>query len=308
MRGPDLRSINRLHPAFYLLSLAFCLFPWTSIAADLSRVNVTSSVSVNEIKIGEQVEFKIVVEHDRGIDIFYPEETATLSPFEVVRHKAATRMSGFGRSATEITYSVTVFDDGAFIIPPVLITAKDGFGNERNIRTIEHPITVRTGTTVGNDIIDILPPMEVTDRLEYFKKALPYLPYLLPLLSAIAALIYLLSRRRQETVSEVDARTKALDSLNILKVDEENIVSLYFDISEILRTFFYEHLKLNASRMTSTEVLNSLKSLGGMERLLGNAEEFFFDLDLVKFSPFSASLDDARDAVLRAESLIKEVP
>lgn len=308
MRGSTLKSLNLFHPAFYLLSLAFCMFPQVSIAADLGSVNVTSSVSVNEIKIGEQIEFKIVVEHDRGIDIFYPEETVTLSPFEVVRHKAAARMSGFGRSSTEIIYSVTVFDEGAFVIPPVLITAKDGFGNERNIRTIEHPITVRTGTTVGNEIIDILPPMEVSERVEYFKRALSYLPYILPLLSAIALLIYLLSRRRQETVSAVDARTKALDSLKILTVDEENIDSIYFDISEILRPFFHEYLKVNASKMTSTEILNSLKSLGGMERVSGNAGEIFFDIDLVKFSPFSPSLDDARDIISRAETLIREVP
>lgn len=291
-----------------LLFIAYCLSPGFTYAADLNNLIVTSSVSPKEIKIGERIDFSISVEHDSGIDIFYPDETAQLSPFEVLKHKVSTRRSGFGRSATEIVYSITGFEAGEFTVPPLLVTAKDRFGNERNIRTVEHRVKVMLGAETGSDIVDILPPMDVTEKAQHLKKALSFLPYIVPFLAAIAVIAYLLTQRRPSPAITVDPRAKALEMLGALKVDENRMEIIYFDVSDIVRTFLAGHLGIEASKMTSTELLETLERLRGMEDLLDYARELFFDLDLVKFSPFLPSVNDAKEAISRAEGLIREVP
>lgn len=301
-------KISNLKLAYCLLFIAYCLSPGFTYAADLNDLSVTSSVSPKEIKIGERIDLSVSVEHGSGIDIFYPEETAQLPPFEVLKQKVSTRRSRFGRSLTEIVYSLTAFEAGEFSVPPLLITAKDRFGNERNIRTVDHKVKVILGAETGSDIMDILPPMDVTEKAQHLKKALSFLPYIVPLLAAIAVTAYLLTRRRPSPAITVDPRAKALERLGALKVDENRIEEVYFEISEILRIFLTDHLGIEASKMTSTELLDILKRLRGMENLLDYARELFFDLDLVKFSPFLPSVDYAKEAISRAEGLIREVP
>lgn len=302
------RGVSRWIIIYCLLPIAYCLLPDLIVAADLSNLKVTSSVSPSVIKIGERMQLKVMVAHDKGIDLFYPDETAQLAPFEVLKHKATTPKTGFGRSSTEIVYTVTAFEEGDLVVPPVLITAKDRFGNERNVRTVEHKVTVSTGVTVGSDIMDIIPPMEVTESRQYLKNALSYLPYILPLLAAIAVIIYLLSQGRPMPVIDVDARKKALDRLGMLEMDETQIERLYFDVSDIIKIFLHQHFHIDTLKMTSNELISSLGKIGGMENSLDDAADLFFDLDLVKFSPFSPSVQDAAEAVSRAERLIRKVP
>lgn len=295
--------------AVYILHFAFCIYlSGTALAADLGNLKVTSSIKPSRIKIGERIDFMIAAEHDSGIDIFYPDESARLTPFDVLKQNVTARNSGFGRSVTEIVYTITAFDVGEFTVPPVLITAKDRFGNEKNIRTVGHKVTVSLGTDTKNDIVDISPPMDVTERTQYFKKALSYLPYILPLLALVIVIVYLLTRREEKVDVNIDPRAEALNHLSMLKLDGDNMDALYFKISEILRTFFHEHLKVDASKMTSREILNSMKGPVGMEKVLGDAEELFSDIDLVKFSPYPPSIQDAEVAVLRARCLVREVP
>lgn len=290
--------------------IIYFLLPAFALAADLSTLNVTSSISPSVIRIGERIDFKVLVEHDKGIDLFYPDESARIAPFEVLKQKITSRKTGFGKSSTEIVYSITTFAAGDFAVPPILITAKDRFGNERNIRTLEHKVTVtvNTGVTAGSDIIDIIPPLEVTESRQYLQKALTYLPYILPFLGTIIVIIYLVTQRKPEAVIGIDARGRALERLGILKIDEKEIDRVYFDISEVLRTFFLEHLKVDSVRMTSSELISSLRKVRNTDKLTDEAEDLFYDLDLVKFSPFSPSMGDAEVAVLRAKRLIRSVP
>lgn len=292
-----------------LVSFTILLFFFTpSFAADLTNLKVTSSVKPSEIRIGEGIEFKITVEHDKGIDIFYPDESAQLAPFEVVKHKVSARNTAFGSNLTEIVYTVTTFETGSFIVPAILITAKDRVGNEKNVRTIEHKVAVTTGTTVGSEILDIVPPMDITEQKEYLKQAARYLPYLALLLIIVIGTLYLQRSRPKVQIVKADSRTKALQRLGMLKVEEVGIDRLYFDIAEIMRVFLQEHLNLDSLRMTSEEVLKSLRQFEGMNKIIGEAEEMFFDLDLVKFSPFSPTSRDGKEAVSRAEGLIGRIP
>jgi len=287
-----------------LLSVVFLLLPYLSHAAGLGNLKVSSSIAPSEIRIGEMIEFKVLVEHDKGVDIFYPDETVHLQPFEVLKHKVTGQKGGL----TEIVYAITVFDAGEFVIPPVLITAKDRFGNERNVMTVKHKVSVKTGAIVGNEIIDIIPPMDVTEGRQYLKKAFSNLPYVIALLSVIAAIIYLARKRSPLAAVNIDARAKALERLKMLKVDEDNISAVYFDIAEALRVFLCEYAKINALKMTSGEIVEGIGKYRQMDKIVHETADLFFDLDLVKFSPFKPSRADAVSAVSRAERIVKEVP
>lgn len=307
-KGQGVRKDRLSLIVYCILSIACCLLPDLILAADLSTLKVTSSISPSIIRIGERIDLKVIVEHDKGIDLFYPDESARIAPFEVLKQKITSRKTGSGKNYTEIVYSITTFEAGNFVVPPILITARDRFGNERNVRTIEHKVTVNTGATVGSDIIDIVPPMEVTESRQYLQKALTYLPYILPFLGTIVVIIYLITQRKPEAVIGIDARGRALERLGMLKIDEKEIDRVYFDISEVLRTFFLEHLKIDSVKMTSGELLSSLRKVRNTDKLMDEAEDLFYDLDLVKFSPFSPSVGDAEVAVLRAKRLIRSVP
>ncbi|MBI3814994.1 MAG: hypothetical protein HY279_11100 [Nitrospinae bacterium] len=304
VKGQGTRSYYRLLNIYLLLSIAFFLLPYLSHAAGLGNLKVSSSIAPSEIRIGEMIEFKVLVEHDKGIDIFYPDESVHLQHFEVLKHKVTSQKGGL----TEIVYTITVFDAGEFVIPPVLITAKDRFGNERNVRTVEHKVAVKTGAIVGGEIMDIIPPMDVTEGRQYIKKVFSFLPYVITFLSAIAVIIYLLRKRSPLTVVNKDDRAKALERLKMLKVDEDNIGAVYFDIAEALRVFLYEHTKINALKMTSGEIVAGIRKDWQIDKIVHEAADLFFDLDLVKFSPFKPSRVDAVNAVSRAEQIVKEVP
>lgn len=295
--------------ALCILHFALCIFFLGPAFAGLNDLDVTSSISSSEIRIGERIQFKVLIEHDKGLDIYYPDESSlSLPPFELVKQKTTLRKGALGRDVTEVLYLITTFDAGEFVVSPILITAKDGYGNERNVKTLGHAVSVKTGVAVGSEIIDILPPMEVTERFAYMKQAARYLPFVALFLMISLIALYFLRAKNQKALLQPDPRSTAINRLEMLGVDEDCIEKAYFEISEILRVFFHQHLQIESLKMTSRELMLDLKGRSGIERLNDEAEDLFFDLDLVKFSPFKPSLEDARNAIIRAESLIKEVP
>lgn len=314
MKIPDCKLQIAKRPIFKsfalcILQFAICLSFSGPVFAGLNDIDVTSSISSSDIRIGERIQFKVLIEHDKGLDIYYPDESSlSLPPFELVKQKTTLKKGSLGRDVTEVVYFITTFDAGEFVVSPILITAKDGYGNERNVKTVGHAVSVKTGIAVGSEIIDILPPMEVTERFGYLKRAARYLPFIALFIAITLAALYLLRAKNRTALLQPDPRSTAINRLGMLEVDEDCIEKAYFDISEILRVFFHQHLQIDSLKMTSRELLHGLKAKGGMERVNDRAEDLFFDLDLVKFSPFKPSLEDARDAITRAESLIKEVP
>ena len=79
----------------------------------------------------------------------------------------------------------------------------------------------------------------------------------------------------------------------------------YTQLTDTLRQYIRERFGFNAMEMTSSEILENLRSAGD-ERMLAELSELFMTADLVKFAKYSALLNEKDMNLLNAINFIDQ--
>lgn len=307
----DFRFSNLAMPSFKLqasivLSMFFFLFSFFSFS------QVTTQVDTTNIRIGEQISYKIKVETDSTNLVIFP-EGQTFVPLEVVEALKIDTTKKASKFHLLREYKITQFDSGSYYIPrqKIIIGDKPFFTDSLKVDVN----TVKIDTT-KQGLYDIKPIIEVEKSAS---KWWLYVLLILAILALVAFLLYwFIWRKKPLSEEEKIALLPPYDraKLALSKLDEQHylerseIKEYYSDLTFIIRKFLDEKVYDRALESTTDELVERLELLKNGNQLdlsketIVNIETILKRADLVKFAK---SKPDIGLAKIDKQTIAKEV-
>ena len=161
------------------------------------------------------------------------------------------------------------------------------------------------------------PPKSVQDNPFLWSEWTPLIWMMLIVLLLIALGSWVIVRLKQNKpivaririVKKVPPHKKALDEMNRLKGESHTAdydqKAYYTQLTDTLRQYIRERFGFNAMEMTSSEILENLRSAGD-EKMLAELSELFMTADLVKFAKYSTLLNEKDMNLLNAINFIDQ--
>jgi hypothetical protein len=279
---------------------ALLLAAWAAPAS--AAVRLRASVQPSETTVGDPVTLTIEAAVPEGTQVSAPE--GPWDPFELVSAEAAPPRGG-AEPTHVFTYRLAAFATGVSTIPAAAVRYREPGGEEREIRTEEVPVTVRS--VLGPDAADIrdIKGPEPTSNAA---------PWTAALLSAAAAgAAYALWRRKRSRAAaaaeaaRVPPHEAALAALDALERD----LSLpgkdfHTRLADVLRAYLEGRYAVPALDRTTAEIFQECRRSGLDTSVCGQVRDVLESSDLSKFAKREPSDDDklrdlraARDLVAR---------
>lgn len=266
--------------------LAF-FFSW--IILGQTTPNVTTLTDTTNIKIGEQLTYSIAAYN--GKNVVFPKlklkglEVAEELPVDTIKNQLLKK------------YLITGFDSGAFYIPKhqVYVDAKAYFTDSLlvNVATMEiDSLQIQQSLATKNVIGD-----EYT-FYEWLYMNRIYLYVLLGIVITLSVLYFALDvfkspekRKAKKIVPPYIIATKELEALQEKDLWQNNKVKEYYsELTDIVRKYLGDELKMQALETTTDELISSLSSenkvqeLGLEKEIIDKLQALLSQADFVKFA------------------------
>lgn len=253
---------------------------------------VYSKIDTTHVKIGEQIQYKIIVETDSTDTVHFP-EGQTFSPLEMVEALLTDTTKNKNRITLQRIYTLTQFDSGSYAIPSQRIAI-----NERPFFTDSFRIKVADVAvdTTKQKMFDIKPLIQVEQNNGNLWKTL--LLSFLALLVAGGLVYWFFLRKKPMTDEERETllppydrallELKRLESSKYLIRDEYK--KYYSELTEIVRSYLEEDAHVSALESTTAELISELEMLKDSGELqlddetIAQFQKILQTADLVKFA------------------------
>ncbi|MCS7012137.1 MAG: hypothetical protein NZM05_00715 [Chloroherpetonaceae bacterium] len=282
----------------------------------LAQPVATVSLSPDTCTIGDEVFYTIQVLKKPSVQMQYPAASDSLVfyPFEVRQMNRLPDETREELRLESVRYTLTVFDTGMQVVPPIRLTYFDEAANRADSLWLgAQKVYVRSLLdTARKDIVDIKPVRSVP---------VPAWIYVLggALLLAVAVGIYLLVRYWRHrpmpmptpTVENRPAKTpyqiasEKLQSLADYSLrTPEDYKTYYTLLSDTVREFLENYYNFNAREQLTSEICAVMEmrrppeEVGRIRRLLETA-------DLVKFAKFQPEFSEAKESWALAYQIIE---
>lgn len=262
-------------------------------------VEVEGSVDRAVATTGDLITYRIRVEHAPDIEVEIPEAGADIAGFRITdirRDSSEIRTGpGAGRRVEERLYELRADLVGSYVLPPIEVRYRQHDEGEaevdsgwQTVGTSEIFVEVESVLPAAGEATDIrgLKPLSRPER------EIPWLWIGAGLVSlvAVAGLIWWWRRRRRADSTVVipphEIAFARLDELRSTDFDDpEAVRRFYFAISEVIRGYVEARFDLNASDLTTEEILAHLAELRDLDA--DNSDrlsEFLRHSDRVKFA------------------------
>ena len=261
---------------------------------------VVATVNNNNVIIGEEIKLDIEINSPDKYDIIFPKMMDSVGSFEIINISKIDTFFTEKNLKLKQQVSLIQFDSGRYEIPSLKFVYKDKndtskLSDFRTFSTNSIPIyvnTVEIDTTKG--IADIKPlldaPFTIWEIIEYI-----YITIGLILLALI--LWYLYNKyyknrpKEEENVPydpKIPADILALEALRKVKSEklwqEGEYKKYYTHLTDILRIYILRVFEIDALDMTSSEILEYIKSKNISEELYSKLKFILTNADLVKFA------------------------
>lgn len=279
-------------------------------------VEVSASVDRAVATTGDLITYRISVNHDAGYEVEIPEAGAEIAGFRIVDVGREAPRDVKERVIEERWYQLRADLVGSYVLPPVSLeyralpadaeTAEGG--DWLTVATSEIFVEVESVLPTGGEAEDIrgLKPLRQVDR------RIPWLWIAVVFLAAalLAWLAWFLWRRRADRLANIppipahELAFKALDELRATDFSDPRAVRrFYFAISEVIRAYLEGRFGLNATDLTTEEILADLPDIGGLPPAQNaSLRRFLLDTDQVKFAhhePDQAEIEITYEAALK---------
>ena len=263
---------------------------------------------------GDLITYRVTVEHDAGYEVEVPEPGAEIAGFRIVDVGREEPKERAGRITVERWYRLRADLVGSYVLPPVTVeyrrtgAAGEGEAATGTVQTSAIFVEVASVLPEGGDatdIRDIKPLRKSPSRVPWGWIVGGALG-----LAAIAAAVVLLRRRHAAVAPPQpphELAFRALDALRGADFDDPAAVRrFYFAISEVVRAYVEGRFGLNATDLTTEEIVVGLEGLPGLppdpEREL---ETFLSHTDQVKFAAHRPSEEEIRGTYERALGFVE---
>lgn len=310
---------HRCLPILILLGLVNCAEKPESVDSVDPREPVEAQASVDRAvaTTGDLITYRITVDAGVEYEIEIPEAGAEIAGFRIVDIGRDEPLTRNGRTRRESLYELRADLVGSYVLPPVVV------GYRQLVDEGEEPGPWETLTTseIFVEVESVLPTEGGADDIRGLKPLREIrspIPWSKIVLGVVAALLvavglwwYLRQRaRRRIEVPLVPPHEVAFEALNALREtdfdDPAAIRWFYFQISEVVRTYVEARFGMNATDLTTEEILASLTHLDQLateqNEVLGR---FLVDTDQVKFAHREPSGDDIESTYEQALGFVE---
>lgn len=263
---------------------------------------VKMETNTKNIKIGEQIQYKVSVETPADTPVSFP-EGQTFAPLEMVKTRAADTLRDGGKYRLVKEYYLTQFDEGKYTIPSqkIRINNKDYFTDSLLVEV--HTVAI---DTLKQPLYDIKPIQEVKKPFTSYGWMLTIIAAVLLLL--IVAFVYFVFIRKKkfpflQTQKKLPPFDRAIQDLKELQNSKYLIQSqhkeYYTRLTDIVKVYLEEEVHILAKESTTDELLakiNLLQEKGKLnlnQETITNLKRVLQTADLVKFAKNKPSDDNA---------------
>ncbi|MDD2890270.1 MAG: BatD family protein [bacterium] len=285
----------------------------------ISSVNVNTTVDKNEIFVGDRIKYQIDIQKKQSIKLdttglpkigypikvtICPVDTDTFSTkiissnFEIIDRKISE-----DKKSVKIIFTLTSFKAGNDTIPELTIKYKDNTGNKSEFVTKVIPVNVKSILPANiQDIKDIKPPESIPRNWGMILLIL----LIIGILGTAGWILYKKRRRETET-AEISSRPPydlAVERLNSLKLDKNNIKKYYIELSDIIRQYIEGIYNISAPTETTFELYRELRKIKIKYEIIEYIKSFLDNCDMVKFAKYVPSMEIIEKNYLDAKEIL----
>ncbi len=297
--------------------------PWGACAQQEPTASVEVEVDRSEITIGDQIEYRMNISYDPGIEIQKPGWGEGLENFQILDFKRGNPEKVENHWETTDVYTLSTFTPEDYIIPPVQIPIKLPTGATQVLET--QPITIKVASVLPDDdttleLRDIHDPVPVYSGISWNRIA--WVVGALIVLGIIAFLVWRSRRSRFEPIAIPPPRPEheiAFERLRLLRKhvegwgptpDATECKSFGLELSEALREYLERRLGVLALEMTTEEIEEVFHQFpfGGQTGEVSHEDqllEIFRHTDLLKFAKGTESKERLLGWIFSAERQIE---
>ena len=299
-----------------IIAIVIFVFLTGNLLAANSNVALEAKVNKNKIKIGDLIQYSIVVTRDEKVNIEMPNLGANLGAFEIHDYDDPDPVKQNGEIVQRREYIISTYDIGDYEIPPVTVrfsVGEDSLWKELTTEKIKITVASVKPSEAG-DIRDIKPPLEIErDWMRIIRFAAAGL-----IIVIIGILIFLYIKRRKEGKSLIPRREKpkrppheiALDELNQLLQEQllkkGEIKQFYIRISEIIRYYIEGRFFIIAIEMTTMQLIDTMKQAEIEDEDVQLVEDFLMQCDLVKFAKYIPTPGEIQKVIDQAYEIVNK--
>lgn len=278
--------------------LQMCILLLLTLSTSASNISVITKLDTNQILIGDQVKLSLEVVRDKTTTLAFPEVGNSISvdsvrTIEVLASQIDTGVQSSGMAKDIITYTLTVFDSGYYVIPPLALKYKTaGSDSLRTILSEAMLLTVKSmEIDTAADIKPIKEPLTLPFQL---REILVEIIIGGAILLAIAAVILYFNLRKKKPVlikkfvRKEPAHETALNKLRALdekKLWQQGEVKPYYsELSEVIREYLENRYGFPALESTTDEIMDRIMVSGISNKMREDLRVMLQTADLVKFA------------------------
>ena len=267
----------------------------------LHAQEVKVATSTKNIKIGEQIEYKISVQAPADAAVVFP-EGQTFGALEMVKTNPTDTLKEAGKFRLEKAYYLTQFDEGKYTIPQqkIQISHKDFYTDSLLVEV--HNVAV---DTLKQPLYDAKPIAEVTSPSS--SHLWLWIVGIVALLLTAAALYFFVFRKKKLSAEEERKKLppfeRAIQDLKDLQNSKYLIESqhkaYYTRLTDIVKEYLEDEVHILAKESTTDELLakiNDLQQTGKLHlsaETISNLKRVLQNADLVKFAKSKPSDNNA---------------
>lgn len=285
-----------------LLIIAIFLFSYVGEAECYAqKPQVDEELDSIEIVLGDQCHLFLSVTAKEGIEVQFPDfaQQKLMAPgIEVVEQMRGDSISNAdGTIKQTIVYTITSFEPKLHYIAPltVLVSGKKVQGKKLALKVLDVPVDT-------TKLDKFFPAKDVQKNPFSWAEWIPLIILygVASLFAVIAMLCYLLRKGNKpirisfRIVKRVPAHVKAMTAIDEIKENRstisDNQKEYYTRLTDTLRNYLTERFGFSAMEMTTSEIIDRLKTEDPMK--VAELRELFETADLVKFAKYSALINE----------------
>ena len=297
-----------------ILYFILILFVFPTLHAQEVKV----ATSTKNIKIGEQIEYKISVQAPADATVLFP-EGQTFGALEMVKTNPTDTLKESGKFRLEKAYYLTQFDEGKYTIPQqkIQISHKDFYTDSLLVEV--HNVAV---DTLKQPLYDAKPIADVTSPSSSLLWLWIVLGIVALLLTAAASYFFVFRKKKlsaEEERKKLPPFERAIQDLKDLQNSKYLIESqhkaYYTRLTDIVKEYLEDEVHILAKESTTDELLakvTALQQTGKLhlsEETINNLKRVLQNADLVKFAKSKPSDNNAeydRETIERVVIKTKE--
>ena len=301
--------INSL--TYNFLKIKFLGLFFFALFNQLNAQEASNFVDTTNIRIGEQINYKINIKLDSLDEINFP-KAKDFAPFELINEFKVDTNYLDKKFIISKQFALTFFDSGTYYIPSQKLSLLDKEIELDSFKVTINPVKI---DTTKQGLYDIKPIMKSNTKFDFL-----FWLYILIFIIVFCTFLYFKNHILSFfTINKLEVEyltpyEKAVTELSKIKdlnyLSEIDIKTYYSDLTFVIRNFIEEKIIDNALECTTKELIQKLSLLKTSKKLnfsnstLKNIEDVFSRADLVKFAKYEP---DTQSASTDLETLTKEL-